>query len=242
MSDLPPLEEQQRYYDDWNLRYRSVDFEDVSEEIRVRAERVLSDLHAMELDHPEILEVGCSTGWLCERLLSEGSVVGIDISPKAIEAARERVPAATFLCGDFCETGLPPESFDVVICMETLFYVENPTVFVAEMSRVLRPGGILILTTINKYVYDRRSDIGAPKPGQIRNWLSKKELRYILRQHFDLESETTVDPRGDLGLLRVVNSYKLNALFDRVLGRERVRRIKERLGWGGGVIYEARKP
>jgi 2-polyprenyl-3-methyl-5-hydroxy-6-metoxy-1,4-benzoquinol methylase len=242
MPKLPPFEEQQRYYDEWNTTHRSVDFDDVTDEIRLRAQRVLLDLQSMQLDSPDILEIGCSTGWFCERLEGAGSVHGVDISPKAVDAARERVPSGEFVCGDFCKVGYAPRSFDVVVCLETLFYVEDPARFIAEISRVLRPGGVLFLTTINKYVYDRRSDIGAPKAGQIRNWLSKKELRQLIGNHFNIEKEVTVDPRGDQGLLRVVNSYKINQVLGRVIGEPRLRHAKERMGLGGGVIYEARKP
>jgi hypothetical protein len=51
----------------------------------------------------------------------------------------------------------------------------------------------------------------------------------------------TIDPRGDQGILRLVNSWKLNRVADRVFSTEAVRGWKERRGWGAGVVITARR-
>lgn len=109
------------------------------------------------------------------------------------------------------------------------------------MAQVVRPGGFLGLSTINKFVYERSGDIGPPRPGQVRRWLSKSQTLSLLAPRFDINSVTTVEPRGEQGILRLVNSHKLNVLLGKLIGADAVRRTKERCGLGGGIVFIGRR-
>ena len=52
---------------------------------------------------------------------------------------------------------------------------------------------------------------------------------------------TTVEPRGDQGLLRLVNSHKINRWLEKIFATESIKHAKEKCGLGGGVIPWARK-
>lgn len=105
--------------------------------------------------------IGVATGWRCidlgcglgdvARLLAtmvgrEGSVLGIDVDPQILHLARAAATeGVTFLEADACETGLPPDSFDLVhgrfICGAT----GNPRRLIGEAVRLARPGGTVAL-------------------------------------------------------------------------------------------------
>lgn len=241
MSARPSIEDQIRFYDDWNAAHRGERYEDIHSEIRTRADRVLEIVEAKRLPTREILEIGCGTGWFTEKLSRLGHVTAVDLSPQAIEIGKRRGTGADFIACNIFEHDFEDEQFDLVICVETLFYVEKPDVLVEKMASLCTEGGHLAVTTINKFAYERSEDVGPPEEGQIRNWLSRRETREIIERHFDIIAECTVEPRGELGILKLVNNSRLSRLFDRLLGPGEVKRIKETLGLGGGVIFVAAK-
>jgi len=235
------LEEARDHFDKWNASCRDGEFDDIDQEIRMRGERVLELLGELGGEFSRILEVGCGTGWLAGRLASMGAVTAIDLSPKAIEIGKERGVPAALVAGDFLAHDFGPEPFDAIVIVETLFYVQDQPATMEKVARLLVPGGLVVLTCINQLVYERRSEIGPPPPGQPRHWLSIRQMRELLAPEFEVVSLETMDPRGYEGFLRIVNSFKLNAIANRMFSENAVRRWKERRGWGAGVVITARK-
>ena len=111
-------------------------------------------------DHVEVLDVGCGDGYHLFVFNSSNEVrkrvtfQGIDISEQKIEFAR-RVAAALgmenvcFKIGDAENPEYPDESFDVVLCSDVVEHLENPEKCFAEIRRVLKSGGSIVLTTPN---------------------------------------------------------------------------------------------
>lgn len=97
----------------------------------------------------DLLDCGCGTGpmlTLLHEKYPDKHYTGIDLTPKMIEVAkRKAMENVEFVVGD-CEN-LPFEenSFDVVICCESFHHYPNPQDFFNSVSRVLRPGGRLVL-------------------------------------------------------------------------------------------------
>jgi 2-polyprenyl-6-hydroxyphenyl methylase / 3-demethylubiquinone-9 3-methyltransferase len=103
-----------------------------------------------------VLDVGCGGGLLCEALARAGAkVAGIDLAPGMIEVARlhaaehgldisYRVASAEELAE------ADPGGFDVVTCMEMLEHVPDPERMIRTLAMVVRPGGALFLSTINR--------------------------------------------------------------------------------------------
>lgn len=88
------------------------------------------------------LDAGCGTG-LNLRNLPPGSV-GLDLNPRNIALVEARLPQFRAVLGDIESMPFENESFEGVLCTEVLEHVPNPDIAVAEIWRVLKPGGVLI--------------------------------------------------------------------------------------------------
>ena len=96
------------------------------------------------------LEIGCGLGHLLDWLTDRYQAVGADINPWALEQARRNVPKAEFLCASAENLGAFADgSFQVVISKHVVEHLPNPEKAVAEMARVLAPGGLLLFITPN---------------------------------------------------------------------------------------------
>ena len=81
-----------------------------------------------------------------------GRVLGVDVAGPLLELARAKAAAEglaniEFRLADATSTGLPDGSFDAVVCVFGVFFARDMTAFVAEMWRLVRPGGVLAITT-----------------------------------------------------------------------------------------------
>jgi len=102
-----------------------------------------------------VLDVGCGVGNDLSRFCKGGSeVVGIDIAPHSIELAKDNF-AQRELDGEFFimngeRMTFPDATFDVVYCHTVLHFTPRPEKMIAEIRRVLKPGGTAILMTVNR--------------------------------------------------------------------------------------------
>lgn len=227
------IEEQRRAWNAWNAATREKQINFFS---RTQADFVERYLQTMAVPTPAILEVGCGTGWLCERLSRLGNVTGTDLSDEVLARARTRVPGVNFVPGDFRSLDLPVRSYDVVVTLETLSHFSDQAAFVGRIADLLRPGGHVIIATQNRPVLERWSAIPGPAPGQIRHWVDAAGLRRLLSARFNDVRVSSICPVGDQGLLRIVNSPRLNALVGHVVPSATVTRLKERLMLGHTLL------
>jgi ubiquinone/menaquinone biosynthesis C-methylase UbiE len=103
-----------------------------------------------------VLDVCCGTGASAlpaARAVSQGgSVLGVDLAERLLKIARAKANAARLTNielrrGDMTALGFPDASFDAVVCVFGIFFVPDMERQVAELSRMLRPGGTLAITT-----------------------------------------------------------------------------------------------
>jgi arsenite methyltransferase len=103
-----------------------------------------------------ILDVGCGPGFYVAELLDQvgpqGTVVGVDASAQMLAVAARRCegrPNVAFHEGDATSLPVADGSFDAALCVQVLEYVTRPAVALAEMHRVLKPGGRLVVWDVD---------------------------------------------------------------------------------------------
>jgi 2-polyprenyl-3-methyl-5-hydroxy-6-metoxy-1,4-benzoquinol methylase len=235
--DVPDIKDQRAFWNRWDRVYREESNLDVAS-LRRKAE-VLSHLQSLGLHRPKILEVGCANGWLSGELATYGSVVGTDLADECIAIAQQRYPHIRFVAGNFFTLDLGCD-YDVVVCVDSLASVADQEGFVKQMAHALVEGGSLILTTQNPVVFSRRQ-VDPLAPGQVRQWASRSRLRQLLQPYFTIKKMTTVLPDGNRGILRLVNSYKLNRILSAVFGESRIAKLKELAGCGQTIVVLAKR-
>ena len=104
----------------------------------------------------DVLDAGCGTGYGSRMLLGAGarSVTGVDIDSATIDAAQLDADERTrFMVGDIESLPMTDAVFDVAICFEAIEHVENQERALDELRRVLKPGGLLVVSSPNRLVY-----------------------------------------------------------------------------------------
>jgi SAM-dependent methyltransferase len=107
-------------------------------------------LHASgDLTGHELLDIGCGTGRFTSLFEVRGAVVtGLDLDPSMLALARGRVHGR-LVEGDAHRLPFPAQSFDVTVAITLLEFLADPAQVVAEMARVTRPHGRLVIGTLD---------------------------------------------------------------------------------------------
>lgn len=190
--------------------------------------RVLAE-QGVDPGRSRALEVGCGGGLLSEQLARLGfAVTGVDPSLRSLETARRHAAESgldiRYLAG--AGEALPCEraSFDVVFCCDVLEHVRSVERTVAEIARVLRPGGVFCYDTINRTWRSRLTVIKAMQEwpfftcmgGEVHAWeqfIRPGELADILSRH-GLATRDLVGfapAGGPVGLLRSARAMHAGA-------------------------------
>ncbi|GAB2555928.1 glycosyltransferase [Rhodanobacter koreensis] len=105
----------------------------------------------------DVLDIACGEGYGSAMLAAHAkSVCGVDISPEAVAhatAAYAGIEGLRFIPGDAAAIPLPDNSIDLVVSFETIEHHDRHEEMLAEIRRVLRPDGILIISSPNRVVY-----------------------------------------------------------------------------------------
>lgn len=101
----------------------------------------------------QLLDLGAGFGRLSDEYAAFDRVTLVDASPVMVDAARERVgadPRFTVVQADATDIPIASGSIDVVVAVRLILHVRHPDAVFAEVSRVLRPGGLFILEFPNR--------------------------------------------------------------------------------------------
>ena len=178
------------------------------------------------LQGKRVLDVGCGGGILSESMFFKGAeVVGIDLGEKALSVAKlHQLESGAKVDYQYIAVEKlalqQPESFDVVTCMEMLEHVPDPSSIVAACARLVKPGGSVFFSTINRnskaYLY---AVIGAEyllnllpkgthdyakfiKPSELSSWVRTADLNVNamrgisynpITQHYSLGDDVSVN-------------------------------------------------
>ncbi len=171
-----------RFYDTIADRFdQVVNRYDLYRRIEIVFGELLSD---DELPGRRLLDVGCGTGWFSRRAAELGAdVVSLDIGHALLLKVREKC-ATGLVAADACALSFPDNVFDIVVASESIEHTLDPKQALAELHRVLRPGGTLIVTIPNQ-IWHFSATFAAifklrPYEG-FENWLGWFELRRELR-------------------------------------------------------------
>lgn len=163
-----------------------------------------------------VVDLGCGRGgpgiWLAAR--RDARLLGLDVTDAPFDAARRRADRAgvdaTFRIGSLTRTGLGDAAADAVLSIDALQFADDPSAALAEVARVLRPGGRLALTAA-EHVDDldtavRRAPLTADRARRAglevtacdspRHWTAtaRRITTTMLEAADDIAAETGADP------------------------------------------------
>ncbi|MBM3309249.1 MAG: class I SAM-dependent methyltransferase [Candidatus Altiarchaeales archaeon] len=139
----------------------------------------------------KILDAGCGIGGACHLIQEKESreIYGIDLLENAIKKANEnKREDMHFSVGDITALNFPDNYFNLVLSRGVVEHLPEPEKAVAELSRVLKKGGILFITVPNKHCYTHRlyrwfyRRIGLWKVGKELS-MSARELEELCSKH-----------------------------------------------------------
>ena len=115
-------------------------------------EKQISDHYTQEFSKLNIIDIGCGGGLASESLAQIGAkVTGIDADANAIDVAKNHAKESnldiSYICGDAQDLD---DKFDVVIALEIIEHVRNIEDFIKVCVERLKPGGLLIMSTLNR--------------------------------------------------------------------------------------------
>ncbi len=119
---------------------------DTEKRLRIVFDQLLTDSLTGKL----LLDAGCGTGWFSRRASDRGAtVVSLDIGPNLLREVAKKT-SAMLVVGTSMKLCFPDDTFDCVVSSEMLEHTPSPETAFRELARVLKPGGILVITTPNR--------------------------------------------------------------------------------------------
>lgn len=187
------------YADDARLRRRALAFTGKATGRDARAPLIAA---VAAVRPARVLEVGCGWGELAEWVAREtgADVVAVDLSPRMVELARERGVDARI--GDVQELPFDDDAFDVAIAAWMLYHVPDLDRALAELARVLRPGGRLVAATNSRFHLLELRELVGSGPSTIK--FNRENGDELLGRHFagvhreDIEGRLEFANRADV--------------------------------------------
>ncbi|MEZ0366558.1 class I SAM-dependent methyltransferase [Mycobacterium sp. pUA109] len=107
----------------------------------------------------EVLEAGCGEGYGADLIADVAHrVIGLDYDETTVAHVRARYPRVQVMHGNLAELPLPDGAVDVVVNFQVIEHLWDQAQFIAECARVLRPGGLLMVSTPNRITFSPGRD------------------------------------------------------------------------------------
>jgi 2-polyprenyl-3-methyl-5-hydroxy-6-metoxy-1,4-benzoquinol methylase len=180
----------------WEQRYQKRSF-------KARQAALAECLECLDLAGASWLDAGCGTGTLSRFLAERGcSVLGVDAAIEMVEAAARLAQRDKSVHLNFervetiAQLPLASNSCDGVLCSSVLEYVAEVDLCLKEFARVLRPGGVLLVSVPNRHSMVRLTQAACYRLGKClgRSWLAF--LDHSRNQYSVEQFERTLDASG----------------------------------------------
>lgn len=144
-------------------------------------------LSRKDLKGKKFLEVGCGLGYFSNSANKLGAkVTGVDIGPSLVKINKKLTPKGQFRVASASNLPFKDRSFDVLLSTEVIEHVDNQQKALKEMIRVLKKGGILVITTPNrifKPAFDLLSFIRIRPYHGIEKWIYSWDLLKMMKKN-----------------------------------------------------------
>ncbi len=146
---------------EWTVHYQAIHPAPYGRLLRRRKAIALDYIRQHLPPGSRLLDVGCATGEVSLALArADYRVQGYDLAPDMISLAQEDLAGensldCSFECADVLKAGLPKRSFDGIVALAFLELQENAAKTLAILSRLLKPGGFMVLSVPNTVGVDR---------------------------------------------------------------------------------------
>lgn len=164
-----------------------------------------------------VLDISCGTGYGSRILYDAGAtkVAGVDISTKAIDFAyaKYKINELEFKVGDILNIDFPESCFDVITCFETIEHVKNQKKALSELKRVLKPKGLLIISSPNRRLTSPFSSFNEPpnNPFHVVEYTTK-EFCQLIGRYFEI-----LGLYGQRGILKVFLLLIVERMLRRII-------------------------
>jgi ubiquinone/menaquinone biosynthesis C-methylase UbiE len=152
-----------------------------------------------------VADIGCGTGRFTTDLeRHSGHVVGLDPDPSMLAVAARRTEAP-LIVGDGHLLPFADHRFDVAIAITVCEFATDPTVVIAELARITRPGGRVVVGALNRqspWGIANRHQFDQP-PWDTARFLTRADLRRIGEPHGTVHPQAALYPPRALPLIRV---------------------------------------
>jgi 2-polyprenyl-3-methyl-5-hydroxy-6-metoxy-1,4-benzoquinol methylase len=199
LSPRPRIEDMHQYYDDFYKGDRKK-----SSRQELRAKKHFRRLARSMPTPGDILEVGAGDGYFLNAAKEAGwRVQGLELSQPRIEQAKQWF-GIDLQPHDLLKADLKAESFDAIAMFQLIEHVHDPRAILKRVHQLLRPGGVLMLSTPNVLAYGR-------KKRDVDHWLIPRHLFFFTPGSLVTNAES-------LGFQVVRRSLKLQARLEMKFG------------------------
>ncbi|MEA2097003.1 MAG: methyltransferase domain-containing protein [Candidatus Cloacimonadota bacterium] len=146
-------------------------------------------------EHQRVLDIGCATGTIAEFISdkTKAKITGVDFAETAIKWAQDRTKSKKdrlkFITMDMDELDFPKNSFDAIIAIDTLYFVENLNKTIQKMKVILKKNGKLGIFFSQMIKPDADKEILLPDKTQIAQVLKKHNFKFKTWDFTESEKE-----------------------------------------------------